>query len=1126
LLLLSGETAISDLEKWLEGLGLSEYAKVFTKNNIGFDVLTDLTDEHLIELGMSLGDRLRLLKAVENIMVTQTSVPEIHPTSDPTLGEADRRQLTVMFCDLVGSTSLSEQMDPEDLRSVIGTFQQACANVIAFYDGYIARYMGDGLLVYFGYPQAHEDDPERAVRAGLGIVEAVENLEPGYNIDLKVRVGIATGLVVAGDIVGEGASEERVVLGETPNLAARLQGLAEPNSVVVGDSTWQLVEGLFICDALGPKSLKGISEAVEPYRIRAETGAPSRFEASAKKGLTPLVGREAEIGLLLKRWDQAKEGEDQVVLLSGESGIGKSRIVRDFRKHLVSQSHNRVLYYGSPYHSNTMFYPVIDQIKRGLRFEKNDDPRQKLEKLEAVLGNLGLSIAEHAPPLAALLSLPTGDRYSLLPVSPDEVKKQILKAVIHTIVAMAAQQPVLVVVEDAHWIDPSTLELMGLLIEQLRTNRILLLITFRPEFIPPWRGHGNITALALNRLSHRETTEMIEQVSGGKALPEVLLKEIIERTDGVPIFVEELTKTVLELDQLEVSEDSYVLTGPFQSHAIPASLQDSLMARLDRLAPVRDVAQLAATIGRSFDYELLLSVSNLDDDALQEALSLLVDVELIYYRGIDPEKTYEFKHALVRDTAYQSLLNSTRQQYHQRIACSLEEHFPAKTESEPELIAWHYTEAGLVEDALNYWLKAGEHAAGICANAEAVGHLTKGLEMLAEMEDSPERRQRELALLIAIGVPLRLTTGVSSEKVGEVYKRARVLCKEVGKPAELYAVLWGLWAFYRGLSDFEHTRRLAEEIVDLARGENDSGLLLQAHHAQWTTLLYLGDWSNGLEHAQQGMSLYQEDQHHGMSAVYGGHDAGVCALGLGAMFLWLLGRSEEAWETSRKAVALGQHLPHAGSRIHAFEFASVLRQFRREPDEVLKYCEEAQDIAEVAGIARHVAAANLFRAWALATQRHSDRTLPSVDENLFLLRKTGFALPAPYFLAVAADTYKMEGQPDKGLDLIAEGLRIVEETGIFFWEPELHRLRGDLLLADARQDEAAEASYQRAIDAGQRQGALPLELRAVTALARMWSKQSKRREAQKLLQPVYARFTEGFETTDLREAKVLLDELS
>ncbi len=493
--------------------------------------------------------------------------------------------------------------------------------------------------------------------------------------------------------------------------------------------------------------------------------------------------------------------------------------------------------------------------------------------------------------------------------------------------------------------------------------------------------------------------------------------------------------------------------------------------------------------------------------------------------SLAPQATYEFKHALIRDTAYQSLLKSVRQQYHQRIGHALEERFPVTAESEPELLARHYTEAGLVEEAVDYWLKAGQRAAGQCANSEAVGHLTKGLELLAETEDLPERRRRELALLIAVGVPLRLTKGVSSKEVGEAYTRARVLCEELGKPAELFAALWGLWAFHRGRSDFQRTRRLAEEILDLAQGENDSGLLLQAHHVQWTTLLYLGDWSRGLEHAENGAGLYKADEHHVMTAVYGGHDAGVCALGLGAMFLWLLGRVDEAMEKSEAAVDLGRRLPHTGSRVHALEFASVLRQFKREPDAVLKYCEEVQIIAEEAGIARHVATSKLLRAWVLAAEGTADRTLGLVEDALSVLRTTGFALPAPYFLAVAAEACEMAGRPDEGLDLVTEGLRIVDETGIGFWEPDLHRLSGDLHLANGQRHDEAEAAYQRAIDAARRQGARPLELRAATRLARLWSDQGKRDEARDLLQPNFGYFTEGFDTPDLKDAKALLDEL-
>lgn len=673
--------------------------------------------------------------------------------------EPERRQLTVMFCDLVGSTALAERLDPEELHALLAQYQDTCAAVIQRFDGYIARYVGDGLLVYFGYPQAHEDEPQRAVRTALGIVDAIKDLDakltkPG--VGLAVRIGITTGFVVAGDIGSGKRVEQNAVVGETPNLAARLQALAEPNTVVIGASTRRLVEGLFECDNLGPQKLKGISQSVAAYRVRQESDAPSRFEATAIRGLIQLVGRESEVGLLLNRWQQAKDGEGQVVLLSGEAGIGKSRIVRGFRERLEGEHRNRVLYYGSPYHRNSALHPVTDQLERALRFEKDDSATRKLDKLDAALSDLGLPASEYGPVLASLLSVSPDDRYPALELPPEQLKKKTLEAIGTMIKAMSDQYPVLMVVEDAHWIDPSTLELIGLLIERLRSSCFLLLVTCRPEFELAWRAHAHITSLTLNRLSRKESTAMIAKVTQAKRLPDEVLEQIATRTDGVPLFIEELTKTVIESGLLRDAGDHYELSGPLPPLAIPASLQDSLMARLDRLAAVKEVAQLAATLGRSFSHDLLAAVSPLSDEELQCGLSQLMDAELIYRRGLPPDVAYEFKHALVQDVAYQSLLKSTRQQYHRQVAEVLEKRFPDTGETQPELLAHHYTEAGLAEQAVAYWQRAGERAAERAAHVEAIGHLSKGLELLRTFPDTADRAHREIALQIALAGSMRI----------------------------------------------------------------------------------------------------------------------------------------------------------------------------------------------------------------------------------------------------------------------------------------------------------------------------------------------------------------------------------
>ena len=1067
---------------------------------------------------------------------TEVAKPEGRPA--PPAGatreaaEADRRQLTVMFCDLVGSTALSERLDPEDLREVIHAYQETSAEVVERFDGFIAKYMGDGILVYFGYPQAHEDDAERAVHAGLGVVETMGELNAGLGeekgVTLAVRVGIATGLVVAGDSIGEGASEEKAVVGETPNLAARLQGLAEPNTVVIAPSTHRLAGGLFVYDDLGPQPLKGISDPVRAYRVREASDAPSRFEATAERRLTPLVGREEEIGLLLKRWDQAKDGDGQVVLLSGEAGVGKSRILRSFRERLEDELRNRVLYYCSSYHQNSAFYPAIDQLERGLRFKKDDGAAKKLDKLEAVLGELGLPVPEIAPPLASLLSLPAGDRYPPPPLGAEEMKKKILEALVAVFEAMASQDPVLMVVEDVHWVDPSTLELLGLLIEHLRSARVVLVITYRPEFDSPWGGHAHVTGLTLNRLSRKESAAMIARVAGGKDVPEEVLGEIVAKTDGVPLFVEELTKTVLESDLLEEAEDRYVLSGPLPPLAIPASLQDSLMARLDRLAPVKEVAQLAATLGRTFSHELLAAVSPLKGEKLEDALSQLLNAGLIYRHGLPPEVTYEFKHALVQDVAYQSLLKGKRLQFHKRIAQALEERFPETAETKPELLAHHFTEAGLDERAVEYWQRAGQRASERSANLEAIAHLTKGLELIKGLPETPEHAKQELGLHITLGPALMSTKGWAAPEVEQVYLRARELCQKVGEPSQLFTVTWGLWLLYQQRAQLKTAQGLVDEVLALAEGQADPAFRLQAHHAAWTTLFSLPDLSSCRDHAEQGIALYNLDEHRSHAFLYGGHDPGVCCRANGALTLWFLGYADQALERAYDAVTLAQELSHPFSLSIALSFSTWLHQYRQEARLAEECAEATIALCTEQGIAPHyLAAGTVLRGWALAAEGQAEEGIAEMRQGLVAWRSTGVELRGSYYLALLAEAYGHIGQAEEGLSVLAESLDLVEKTGERRWEAEIHRLKGQLLLVQSAKNAAeAEGCFNQAIDIARRQLAKSLELRAATSLARLWQGQGRSGEAQELLASVYDWFTEGFDTADLKEAKALLEELA
>ena len=767
---------MSDIRLWLEELGLDRYAEAFEENEIEPDVLSELTDGALKELGVSvMGHRLKLLKAITALAPTNREIgatEEHSAQSAPSPPEAERRQITVMFCDLVGSTALSEELDPEDLREVMAAYQKTAGAVVERYDGHVAQYLGDGLMTYFGWPTAHEDDAQRAVRAGLEIVAAVQGIEAPAA--LSVRVGISTGPVVVGETGAGDAAVPKAAVGETPNVAARVQGLAEPNTVTVGETTQRLIGGAFDLEDLGAQTLKGVAAPINVFRVTGASDVETRFDASHGAGLTPLVGRDEEVGLLLKRWEQAKDGEGQVILLSGEAGIGKSRITQALREHVMSESHTRLRYQCSPYYTNSAFYSVIAQFERAAEFEHEDTPEQKLDKLEALLALSAENVTDIAPLFAALLSLPS-DRYPPLNLSPQKQKEDTITALADQVVLLAGAQPVLMIFEDAHWIDPSTLEVLGAVIERVRETPVLIVITYRPEFEPPWAGHDHVGTLTLNRLSRRHGADMVAGVIGGKALPNEVLDQIVAKTDGVPLFVEELTKTVLEAGLLKEVGDRYELDGPLPPLAIPSTLQDSLMARLDRLGLVKEVAQTGACIGREFAYALLAAVSPLRDNELQDALQQLTSSELIFRRGIAPGSTYTFKHALVQDAAYRSLLNSKRQQLHARIATVLEKRFPVTGPNNPEVLADHLTKAGLGDKAVKYWIMAGVRAKEVFANDEATVHLQVALELMGSLlaHDEPgsmSLRQQSAQVLVMLG-DIASQTG-ELERANQYYEEA------------------------------------------------------------------------------------------------------------------------------------------------------------------------------------------------------------------------------------------------------------------------------------------------------------------------------------------------------------------
>jgi class 3 adenylate cyclase/predicted ATPase len=1047
-----------------------------------------------------------------------------HPT------EAERRQLTVLFCDLVDSTPLASQLDPEDLREVVRAYQETCANVITRFEGHIAQYLGDGLLVYFGYPLAHEDDAQRAVRAGLGMIEAVGQLNTRLaqerGVRLAVRLGIHTGLVVVGE-VGGGSRQEQLALGETPNLAARLQGSATPNTLVVSAATYQLLGGFFACQSLGIQLLRGLPQPLEVYQVLYESMARSRLEAAGSTGLTPLVGREQEVALLLERWAQVKDGLGQVVLLSGEAGIGKSRLVQVLTAHVAAEPQAWLTpCQCSPYYQNTALYPMIDLLERVvLRFAREESPSQKLSKLEGFVVQYGLPLTEVVPLFAALLSLPLTADYAPLTLSPEQQKQQTLQTLLTILLRRAAQQPMLFVMEDLHWVDPSTLELLSLLVDQGPTARILVLLTFRPDFPPPWTECSHLTQVTLPRLPRRQAAEMTGEVAHRKALPPEVVEQVVARTDGVPLFVEELTKMVLESGLLQEREERYELTGALPPLAIPATLHDSLMARLDRLATVKSLAQLGATLGREFSYTLLQAVAPWDEGTLQRGLHQLVEAEFLYQQGLPPQATYVFKHALIQEAAYQSLLRSTRQRHHQHIAQVLEAQLPELCETQPELLAHHYTEAGLLAQAVPYWQRAGQRAVQRFAHREAIGHLTKGLDLLKGLPETPEHTHQELDLQTALGPAWMAAKGYAAPEVEQAYARARELCRQLGEQARLFSVLRGLGAFYFVRGKYQTAREVGAELLSLAQSPPDPARLLGAHQVLGIAWFWLGELSSARGHLEQAIALYDPQQHRSR-AFRSGQDPGVLCRAYSAWALGLLGYPDQALERIHEAVTLGRDLSHPHSLVFALYLVASLHQLRRDVPATYEWAEAVIALAREQLFPYWLAVGRITRGWALANHGQGGEGIEEIRQGLAAYQATGAELGRPWFLALLTEAYGKAGQAEEGLHVVAEALAAAANIGEGFFEAERYRLKGELLLARSLEHQTVAETYlQQALDSARRQQAKWLELRVATSLSRLWQQQGKHDTARQLLEPIYGWFTEGFNTTDLQEARALLEEL-
>jgi len=1132
----------------LKRQGRVSYSALKRRFDLNDDYLNDLKDEllyvhpvrddegrGLVWTGNVEGTTETPSPPPQSIPSTPThATPSVEPassvvTSRTPTPEAERRQLTVVFCDLVDSTALSGQLDLEDWREVVRAYQLACTGVIQRYDGHIAQLLGDGLLVYFGYPQAHEDDAQRAVHTGLGILSAMGDLNKALqqtkDIQLAVRLGIHTGLVVVGEM-GSAGRLEQLALGETPNIAARIQGLVAPNTIVVSEATYRLVEGYFQCETLGEPVLRGVSHPLHIYRVLGASGVHSRLEVAQTRGLTPLVGREQEVGLLLEQWEQVKAGHGQVVLLTGDAGIGKSRLVQVLKDHVAHEPHTRWECRSAEYAQNTALFPLSDLFQRIWHFDTPEIPHAKWEKLEHALSQYRLPLEEAVQLLAPLLSLSLPENhYPPLHLSPQRQRQKTLEAIIAILLELAERQPVLFILEDLHWTDPTTLEFLNLVIDQIPTTSMLTLLTCRSHFQPAWHHRSYLTEMTLHRLSHAQVEQIVAGVTEGKTFPPAVLQQIREKTDGVPLFIEELTKAILESGHLKEVNSHYELIGSLRTLAIPATLQDSLMARLDRLVTAKAVAQYAAVIGRQFAYDLLSTVSQLDDATLQRELGRLIEAEIVYQRGLPPQASYLFKHALIQDAAYQSLLKSTRQQYHQWIAQVLEGQFPETAEAQPELVAHHCMEAGLTNQSATYWHKAGQRASERSAHVEAIAHLRQGLKLLQTLPETPERRQREVDMHIALGASLLATKGYAAPEVGEIYMSARHLCEHLDEPHQLFPVLRGLWNYYLVRAEYQTAQPLGEQLLSLAQQAQDTVMLLAAHRALGATLFNLGAVAAAHTHLAQGITLYDAQQHRAYAFLHG-EDAGVICHSYAAWTLWYLGYPDQALARCQEAVTLAQQMAHPFSLGFALFFAAMLHQFRREVRAAQERTEAVNILATEQGFPYWRARGSMLRGWALAYQGQAQEGIAQIKQGLTALRATGAELARPYWLALLTEAYGIMGQPEAGLTALAEALTLTETTGERWYEPEMYRLKGALLLQQNSDNQAeAEACYHHALEIARTQQAKSFELRTATSLARLWRQQGKRQEAHDLLAPVYNWFTEGFDTADLQDARVLLNAL-
>jgi class 3 adenylate cyclase/predicted ATPase len=1091
----STKTGVGD---WVHENGLTEYRNIFKKHHVGLAQFIELTHDDLKELKIKVGDRKRVLDIIARLR-SRAAAPMLPLTESQGSAEPnkpERRQITIMFCDLVDSTTLSGGLDPEDLAELMRAFRSRCSETTARWGGYIAKFVGDGMLAYFGWPQAHEDDAERALRAGLELSELIGKIYvSGGATALTTRIGIATGLVVVGELIGEGFAEEKTVVGVIPNLAARLQAMAEPGTVTIAPSTHQLVSGAFEFTNLGVHTLKGFAEPVQVRRVDRPKAKTSRFAARVASRLTPLVGRTRETDLLLSLWERARLGSGQIAIVVGEAGVGKSRLTETLSQRLDGEPHVNLSWQCSSFNANSALHPFIVQISHAANIAYDDAAEAKLQKIEAVLADKGMDVDEAAPDLATLLSIPFGDRYPPITLSPQRHRQKMIEMVLDLITRMAREAPLLFVVEDIQWADQTTLVALDQLSERLQQDRILMVITSRPEFEVGWLERRGGTRLDLRRFAKSSAEAMIGEIIGEKALPANVMESILAMADGIPLFVEELTRMVLDSGQLREHANRFELWGSAAGLSIPATLRDSLAARLDQLPFGKDVAQVAATIGRTFSAELLGCVMHRRNFEIQNALGQLCEAGILDQHGSATSRDYVFKHALIQEAAYRSLLNINRREIHRHVAEALQQHFPDEVAAVPEMTARHFAEAGLNEQAAHYFLEASRKALRVTATSEAIAHLSKGLELIKACASSHTRDLLALRLHASLGTAVMLAKGWGAPEAEEAYEAANRLSHAAEDAAESIWILWGVWVYHHVRGNMERSITASYRIRQAADHHQDETSRLVANMVSLQARFYTGRFQEAHTYCERTESVFRAAVHRPLINLYT-IDLQLVSLVHRSILCWITGRFDEALVVAAEAEALARSLQHPYSIAWALTWGSTAYLLQGELGLLAARLEEGIEIANNQGFSYVAALGTMMEGWVDGQQGAAADGIAKLRNGVTAFKATGAGIAVPHFNTLLAELLGNTGQSAQALKTLRDAASQVERWGERWQEAEIHRVKGDVLAATPGVDASlVEQNYRHALSIAESQRANGWRQRSYASLARFLRSHGRHDEA-------------------------------